>query len=197
MDLLYDIFDHNIKAEYKKETQKYVIGSWPGGLGVCLHSVLNHLARCEKEDLTPVIHWGAKSLYHKPEGFNGSTNVWEYYFEPVSDLKYQRGDPVHVYMPSVWSKFSYNLMNQASRDHGYQLIKKFIKVKPSIQKKIDDFYHENISGKHTIAIHIRGTDKIKEQKKVDPQKIISEALSHAKEDTQFFWQPMNKNYWIK
>ncbi len=170
---------------------KYVIGSWPGGgLGVCMISVLQHLAYCEKEGKIPVVYWDKKSFYYNPSGFNGEgANVWQYYFEPVSAFKYNAGDVVHACCGSHAScgKFySLNLDNKAMRDEANFFYKKYIKPKAIVQKKVDQFYAENIAGKHTIGIHLRGTDILPKIKGVDIKKIADEALKHAHEDTQFF-----------
>ena len=55
-----------------------------------------------------------------------------------------------------------------------------------MQTKVDHFYNTHLAGKKTIAIHLRGTDKHKEEKPVSPERIIAEALKYADEDTQFF-----------
>lgn len=69
--------------------------------------VINHLQYCEATNKTPVIYWDNKFAYYSPHGYNGSENCWEYYFEPVSNLKYKSSDPLHrheVYnnFTSIW-----------------------------------------------------------------------------------------------
>jgi len=29
------------------------------------------------------VYWGKKSLYYQPDNYQGTQNVWEYYFEPI------------------------------------------------------------------------------------------------------------------
>ena len=31
-----------------------------------------------------MIKWGSESQYYSKNGYNGSNNVWEYYFEPMA-----------------------------------------------------------------------------------------------------------------
>lgn len=57
--------------------------------------VLNHLEWCTAINATPLVVWNNQFAYYSPEGYNGSTNCWEYYFEQVSDLTY---DPVLDYV---------------------------------------------------------------------------------------------------
>lgn len=69
---------------------------------------LNHLQYCREANKIPVIYWDETFAYYSKEGYNGSQNCWEYYFEPVSKMKYNAGDQIHrdyVYDPnfsSVW-----------------------------------------------------------------------------------------------
>ena len=58
-------------------------------MGSNLQIILDHLYICEKQNKTPLIFWGKDSYYYTEEGFNGFKNCWEYYFEPVSSLKYK------------------------------------------------------------------------------------------------------------
>ena len=56
--------------------------------------VLNYLQWCSETNQTPIVHWGEDFAYYSPSGYNGSLNCWEYYFEPVSVLKYRPGDEI-------------------------------------------------------------------------------------------------------
>src|SRR5205085_2945730 len=91
----------------KTTSPKYVIGHWPGGMGICLTSTLNHLLYCDRKNITPVIYWN-KSLYHNSNGFNGKKNEWEYYFNPVSNLTYNGETINHFCMDQgLCGSFSY------------------------------------------------------------------------------------------
>lgn len=174
-----------IFAEQDKE--KYVIGHFAGGLGVTLHSVLKHLEYCEHANKIPVVYWGPDSLYYTPEGLNGFKNAWEYYFEPVSPLSYRDTDIIHCYC--VWpngSNFNYYATSPKKRHLGHALIQKYIKPNALVQSKIDRFYTEYLANKRTIGIHIRGTDKIIEEKPVAASRMVEQALEYADAETQFF-----------
>lgn len=75
--------------------EKCVRGSKPYGFFADFLWAVNHLEFCLANNKTPVIYWGKESAYYTPEGYNGSTNCWEYYFEPVSALSYSPGDHLH------------------------------------------------------------------------------------------------------
>ncbi len=185
-DDLSKLLKHQIKnINLKRNSNKYVIGPWPGGLGVNIHSVLNHLVHCELNNKIPVVYWGSNSFYYNSTGFNGARNVWEYYFEPTSNLTYHASDRIHSFQEKDFGKFSYYDTSQEKRDKANELFKKYIKIKPVIEHKVDQFYDLQMAGKKTIGIHLRGTDKVTENKLVTPETIIEEALKYADEETQF------------
>lgn len=71
------------------------VANIPTGLFAEFLWAVNHLHWCHVSNLTPVIYWGPAFAYYSPQGYNGSLNGWEYYFEPVSDSQYEKGDEVH------------------------------------------------------------------------------------------------------
>jgi hypothetical protein len=165
---------------------KYVIGVWPAGFFASYISVLNHLMWCEKNKKIPVVLWNEKSFYFQKEGFNGSLNVWEYYFEPVSSLNYTYHDKIHKKFYADKIYFTGWTIDKATRQKANFLINKYIKIKPIVQKKIDNFYNKFMKGKKTIGIHLRGTDKFQEEPKVPVWRILQEANKFADGKTQFF-----------
>lgn len=171
----------------QQRSGKYVIGYWPGGMGICITSVLNHLSYCDYYGLTPVVHW-AGGLYNNPHGFNNKYNEWEYYFNPVSNLSYAPRDPINQYSGAGegWAQFTYYDMSQEKRNFAEALISKYVHPNTIVQSKINQFYNTHMAGKNTIGIHLRGTDKNIEEKTVPPEVIVAEALKYANEDTQFF-----------
>jgi len=173
----------NINAE--RHNQKYVIGQCSmQGLFSCFFVVLNQLAQCEKNNNTPTVFWDQSCTYYHPNGFNDNHNVWEYYFEPVSDLVYE--SPENIDNSYIFNDFNFNATSDAIRQEAHSLISKYIKIKPCIHQKIADFYDRYIAGKKTIAIHLRATDRQKQQTITTPQQLVEQALQHADENTQFF-----------
>lgn len=166
---------------------KYVIGVWPYGLGSAFFAVLNHLAYCDTYNKIPVIHWDHRSLYYTPQGFNGSHNVWEYYFEPLSSLKYEKGDRINSsYSVGSYMTFFTSKITKQDREHASQLINKYVRIKPVVQNKINEFYDKNMKGVRTIGIHLRGTNKYTEGvKQVSPEQIVTKALEYYSEGMQF------------
>lgn len=86
-------------------------------------------------------------------------NWWEYFFEPVQlgsrkSFKYEKIDD------RMMSQFARLTVYKLSRERGHQLITKYIRIKPVIQKKVDKFVKNGFSGHYVIGVHYRGTDKI-------------------------------------
>ncbi len=167
--------------------EKYVIGNPGSGFFSSFICTLNHLIWCEENNKIPVVYWGENSQFYSSKGFNGAMNVWEYYFEPVSDLSYCCGDHIDT---SCWPQTNYTIyvwmLDTVSRVRINQLINRYVKLKPAIKNKIDDFYKSHMEGKKTIGIHLRGTDKCWEQPSVALETLINKAIEIADATTQFY-----------
>jgi hypothetical protein len=160
--------------------RKHVIGAWAGGFGNVFLGALHHLAWCDDNGYAPVFYWDSAFPYYQPGGYNGSQNAWEYYFEPASNERYVPGDYIdRRFTPDKFRLGTAERVIRASREEGKRLIDKYVKVVAPIQKKIDDFYNENMQGKTTIGIHLRGTDIYIETKPTNPAIIFEEANKQA------------------
>ncbi|MBS1986706.1 hypothetical protein JST99_02110 [Candidatus Dependentiae bacterium] len=175
------------KPALKTENKKYVIGAHQGGFFAAFLAVLNHLAYCKRAHKIPVVYWDARSWYYRKEGFNGSYNAWEYYFKPVSNLKYvPKKDRLHASYDAPYNTLHYTNLDNDTRHTVHNLITEYIHINSIVQGKIDTFYQQHMAGGHTVGIHLRGTDKCIEMKPIAVEKIIATALEHALPDTRFF-----------
>jgi hypothetical protein len=148
----------------------------------------------EKNHKVPVVHWSEEWCCAQKEGYNGSSNPWEYYFEPVSHLTYEKGDVENIFS---YTLDSYNIVGTFLLQRGRfdkerrftvkKLIDKYIKVKPNILEKVNSFYEKKLRGKTTIGIHLRGTDRLHEEGLYAAILDAAEqAASTAAGDVQFF-----------
>lgn len=156
---------------------KFIIGCCDkSGLFGNFFGVLSNLAWCDKNQKIPIIFWSNTNLYYQ-KGYNSSGNVWLYYFEPVSKLKYDKLENIWKnYEAPDGSSFKYSLNEIFKyREEGNKIINKYIKIKLDIKNKINNFYKKNMLGKKTIGIHLRGTDKYTEIPKTDINLIIDQA----------------------
>lgn len=173
-----------LKKIEKKQNNRHIIGARNFGFFSNFFAVLINLHWCLKNKKTPVIYWDAQFPYYQPQGYNGSTNAWEYYFLPVSHQSIHHGDainrsycaPNNLYI--IW--WDYDKMLKY-REAFHALIKTYIHVKEPILKKVELFYDHHMKGKKTIGIHIRGTDKHTESPPVDISKFIKQAKTYPKE----------------
>lgn len=176
---------------------KYVRGCKGWGFFAEFLWVVNHLHYCVTHRRAPVIYWGSPFAYYTPHGYNGNTNCWEYYFEPVSTESYVPGDALETNdfyaddsnFSTLWdyqqyvnnfhllqdddlikvrlSNFHYpnnggypvgqHLYSKKFRKYVKTLIlDTYVRIKKPIQTVIDTFYSDNMQGKRTIGLHLRG-----------------------------------------
>ena len=95
------------------------------------------------------VQFGSNGMYGHDE-----KNWWDFYFQPIRLGKF---DGINC------SKYSWSNLAQAGRINERiklnEIIKKYIKLQPHIQKKIDNFFEKYMHGKKIMGIHYRGTDK--------------------------------------
>ena len=170
--------------------EKFVIGSAEKeGFFSSFLAVLNNLAWADSCGKTPVVQWNEISYCYQPEGYNGSYNPWEYYFEPVSEEGYTPGDALHQWCcapdgSTLWSPFFADpeLFHAQARFKGKELIDKYVRIRPCILEKVENFYQQKMAGKFTIGIHLRGTDRYtKAAKAAMVSDTIEAAMRVAKE----------------
>lgn len=87
------------------------------------------------------------------------SNWWTYYFEPI-----RYGDtsaPEHRVVGYLPYGVPWNLdtPTMGTRENAHRLIQKYIRIKPHIMEKVDQFVQANFNGEFIIAVHYRGTDK--------------------------------------
>lgn len=171
--------------------KKHIIGSRPtAGLFSNFCGVLNHLDWCEKKGMTPVVYWDQDSLYWQHDGYNGSFNVWEYYFEPVSSqtaAAHEPRDHSYAVIADDMAPFGHTLISRETVCCANALINKYITANAIVKKKVESFFAQHMVGKKTIGIHLRGTDKKSEIPFVDPLVILARANKEAEQlgDCQF------------
>ena len=143
--------------------------------------VLDNLRWCEKNDYKPIIEWGSDSQYYSENGYNGSKNVWEYYFEPtptkITDDALIKTNHNTFLLKEIPQNFGHRniktsglrerkdwpIVNDYWRKEANRIINKYIKLKPSVLKKINNFYNQNLNVPGIkIAIHLRGGRGAKE-----------------------------------
>lgn len=165
--------------------EKFVIGSWSAGFFSDFFVTLNNLMYADRTNKAPVVYWDHHSFFYDPGSYNGLKNAWEYYFEPVSSQSWSEQD--NIYRNSIapdgtnLSFLNPVYSNIQNRQYINAYIQKYIKIKPTLQKKIDAFSTFYFKNTKVIGMHLRGTDKWHEIKPVDPLTILEKANSIAKQ----------------
>lgn len=150
------------------------------GLFSVFFSVIGALNFYEKkmEDCTGlIVDFENQGLYHD---MKQGPNWWTYYFEPIN-LGHDKSQP-KKFPYSKHSEFAC-LAAEMPSQQGHELIKKYVKLKPHMQKKIDQFVHDNFKGHRVIGVHYRGTDKIIEAPTVSYDVIIRLIKNEIQKDT--------------
>lgn len=159
-------------------------------------AVLNQLKWCEKNNKIPVVYWPKPGLYYDERGLNGivSDNIWDYYFDPVSNLQCESHDnPCYEYSLDGYAvatlpyPFPYESLahikqvypDKALRCRMNNLISNYIKIKEPTLNKVEQFYQKHLKDNFTVSIHLRGTDKHYEVKPVSIDQIFDEANKYA------------------
>lgn len=196
--------------------------------------VLNHLEWCNKNKLIPIVYWDNNFAYYSPEGFNGSVNAWEYFFEPVSSKPFKSGyrinrqEVYHRGFTTIWwyiqcldnipllpldeqrscihvtehaygKEYDYQRKgmypipfgNKHIYDKGFRryvketILDRYVKVKPVVQDKVEEFWTSHMKGKKTIGIHLRGKFLSNEAPRVPDEIIFAKANKYASKGYQF------------
>ena len=180
---------------YTTDTHKHVIGNVKGaGIFYDFSIAVHNLIYCKQNKLTPVIFWGANAQPPKKTAIRIISMFGNIYFEPVSKESYNPKEDViwkkrHIdnkHHP-ILSEYCELCGQKETRQVASEAIREYVKLKPYIKQKIESFYNENMMGKKTIGIHIRGTDKKAEIKSVNVEELLSEANKFAEnfENCQF------------
>ncbi len=155
-----------------KQDKFLLINTTGDGFWYDMHHTLSNLLLAEMTQRIPVIYWGSKSMYSNEE----TSNAFEQYFFPVSKYSMDklmeninqntdiqvadRCTDVECIMCRMDEDCPYFGLNSGQI---YRLmLKKYIKLRPEVEKEISTFYDENMAGKTIVAVHIRGSDKILE-----------------------------------
>lgn len=143
-----------------------------GGIFFNVVNVLGFLRYCEKNNIDS-FEVNFKDRGHYYEETLGH-NWWQYFFEPIRKetfgtkvcrlLKLKK--PTRVSQRQI-AFFNYDGEYYLPREKAHVLINKYIRVKPEIQREIDQFKEKHFDGAYVIGIHYRGTDKHTEAALVD------------------------------
>ena len=117
-------------------------------------------------------------------------NWWEYYFEPISIGDETNTIPVLTANGPVGIDCAMLTEFQLNKKQVNEIINKYIRIKPYIQNKINDYVNSHFRTSFVIGVHYRGTDKSIEAPRVTYQAMASliskEAKKHKRKSVKVF-----------
>jgi len=144
----------------------------PGFFSV-FNTVIGALDYVEKNNVGITVDFQTRGHYYDE---SVGPNWWCYYFEPICI-----GNQGAVYQKKFvnYQKINFSLLAefQMPRQYAHDIIKKYVRLKPHVQKKIDEFMHAHFDGNYVIGVHYRGTDKSSEAQVVPYDDVYQVVLS--------------------
>ncbi|MFQ5509902.1 MAG: hypothetical protein ACE5FN_11295 [Leptospirillia bacterium] len=191
---------------------RYLVSkAWGYGFWSDVSHLLGSMLLAEICDRTPVVHWGANSLF----GDGSDTDAFTRFFAPISDVRISdlAGSNLKIH-PSKWKEANLTAgeVNKMSgpesrqgvlallgslapvvvsdfflgvahvapwipEDHPLHgrgvgdiyrdLAARYLKVRPELTARVDRFVAEQLGDAPFLAVHVRGTDKVKEMSDLD------------------------------
>lgn len=142
------------------------------GLFSAFTTVMGFLMFLEHNECeTAKIDFADKGLYYDPAM---GLNWWNYYFLPIETDR-SSTFAWETVSKKLKRKFTSIGCNEITRQEAFSLIQKYVKVKPDIRKKVDQFVRTQFGDANVIGVHYRGTDKRTEASRV-PYKKVYEKL---------------------
>lgn len=129
--------------------------------------------KCNQLGVKPHVQWTGGLYYDTNKGHNW----WEYYFEQIGDVNDK--NKINLPYDMSWNR------KEFTRDLSNKLIKQYVKIKPHILNKIDNFWLSNFKKDETVlGIHLRLTDKYNCNSHGEPVTgkpvSVNEYIKHAK-----------------
>lgn len=111
----------------------------------------------------------SEGCQYADSNITNTTNVWDYYFEQPHIQNYPEVDQIESIITNIIdvpeSEFRDVFMDNPTEEYisirrkeYYNLISKYIKLKPHLENTINNFIETNFKGKTVLGVHFRGTD---------------------------------------
>jgi len=169
----------------------------------------------EKAGQSPVVYFNRRCLYWSDAGYNGARNVWEYFFEPLSDITIDHLFPIEKGVREGYSVDEFAHLSSGTRVvatnrypfvieykspigvcferrfvnrllNKYLIFKPSIPDKASIPDKVDDYCRAHFQSRPILGVHYRGVEKLSGREK---DELISRRAPDLKE---FYFREMRR-----
>lgn len=121
-----------------------------------------------QEDIGLKVDFENKGLFYDE---SKGSNWWNYYFEPIA---LGESDGTEQKLPG-WKKcvLSFEAQFDLSRERYYELIQKYVILKPHMRKMIETFVEKHFENSPVIGVHYRGTDKESEAPSISYEEVCN------------------------
>jgi len=133
-----------------------------------LRFILAELFFADEFGFIPVVQMPKNSFYAEKNEINGTTNPFEYYFEPVSEISVEDAYKSSAVVEHNW--YQRNYMHQVlDMNSGYlpseeymveaaKLVKKYIHLNCIVKMQVKESIDSVLGNCKTIGVHVRGAD---------------------------------------
>ncbi len=138
------------------------------GLFAELRFLLAEIYFAERFGMTPVLKIPEASCYYEDHPVNGTTNPFEYYFCPVSDISLEDAQESaavveHNYYQRLYIESVFDMNSGYMPSDGYMnamadLVKRHLKLNDVCKPLIENDIKSILGTKKTLAVHVRGAD---------------------------------------
>ncbi len=156
--------------------------------------VLDGLQFADAYHMTPVVEWGSATIYHEPDGFDGVSNSFEFFFKQPSDVSVEqarhsknvlfyeynhRKISIPDFDVTVLASLRDDLKMEQYLDKKADLVRRYIHFSDRVQTDLDQSLRQLLNGEKVLGVHVRGTDMNVgyngHAKAVAPQEYLEEA----------------------
>ena len=102
-------------------------------------------------------------------------NWWNYFCEPIC-IGNKQGCSIREFKAANYRfdfKYALTTLTKLKREEVFNIIQKYIKIRPHILDKVDSFVQKHFTANNIVAVHYRGTDKKKETLPVPYKTVIN------------------------
>ena len=171
--VIYKRENRSLKLD-KKRTFYIVKYDWrTNGFFAIMRKCLDGCAFADAMGWTPHIQIEG-SIFNVPGGYQGIDNMFEYYYNPVTDITLTEIEKEENYIiansahsMNIYNQFTFEKKDFDSREYNVNeellmylggIVKKYFVLKPRIQKEIFDEITKVIPETKVLGVHFRGSD---------------------------------------
>lgn len=151
--------ESNLNSIVKNDSKYYVIWRSGGGFFSILSTVLSHLEIADLHGKKPIVDFkNYPSTYKELHPIDGSENVWEYYFEPIGNIKNISEYVAPEFHITDGSHPRSSSMSISSHSEFANIWNQYIHLKQNVKDLIKNNESELEISKSTLGVHFRGME---------------------------------------